>query len=267
MRIHYMSDLHLEFGAFNHPMPSGEVLILAGDITVARVLDKSKTDSQSCKTRERTLELFDTALKNFGRVFYLFGNHEPYGFDVTKVRKAVERANPNIEILDNTTVELSDDTLLAGGTLWTDMDGDCDLAKITVGSGMNDFHLVTTTEKKAQRRFTPNDAVRLHRMTRTHIAKTAKKHRDKRIIVATHHAPSFQGINPVHGGNRLDAGYASDLELYIESHPNITHWVHGHTHIQKSYRVANCQVMANCRGYVGYEQCAKTFNPDTYFEV
>ena len=44
MRIHYMSDVHLEFGALDKPLPEGDVVVLAGDITLLAALDPAKAD-------------------------------------------------------------------------------------------------------------------------------------------------------------------------------------------------------------------------------
>ena len=34
VKIHYVSDIHVEFGALDKPLPEGDVLLLAGDTTV-----------------------------------------------------------------------------------------------------------------------------------------------------------------------------------------------------------------------------------------
>ena len=36
MKVHYMSDLHLEFGQLEKKLPEGDVLILAGDMSATR---------------------------------------------------------------------------------------------------------------------------------------------------------------------------------------------------------------------------------------
>ena len=52
MRIHYMSDVHLEFGALDKPLPKGDVVILAGDITLLAAMDPAKTDASARAVRE-----------------------------------------------------------------------------------------------------------------------------------------------------------------------------------------------------------------------
>lgn len=270
MRIHVMSDIHLEFGALDKPMPSGEILVLAGDITLAAAFDKRcdrYPSSHSTALRERSKEFFDKAVANFGRVFYLHGNHEPYGANISRAPKVLKAALKGATLLNDHAVDLDDSTILVGGTLWTDMAKG--KAHDYIGGGiqarMNDFNIVTMGNKDT--RFTTYDAVKRFEKTLRLIKASAETNPDKTIVVATHHAPSYRGINPIHGGNALDAGYASDLEGFIKSHKNIRYWIHGHTHIQKSYKIGNCTVVSNARGYHQREHSAFTFNPDRSFVV
>jgi hypothetical protein len=170
-------------------------------------------------------------------------------------------------ILENETFQLDDNTILFGGSLWTDFDKKKLSVMTNIEHGLNDYRLIKIQYKDSQRRFIPMDAYKMHLKTRKTLSDVAAANPDKRIIVATHHAPSVQGISAAHHGSHLNAGYYSDLEPFIKKRPNITHWVHGHTHIQKTYSVGECQVFANCRGYIGREYCAKTFQPDKFFEV
>ena len=58
MRIHYMSDVHLEFGALQTRLPKGEVVILAGDITLLAAMDPAKPDASARAVRKNTLQFF-----------------------------------------------------------------------------------------------------------------------------------------------------------------------------------------------------------------
>src|SRR5688572_23244280 len=96
MRIHYMSDVHLEFGALDKPLPKGDVVVLAGDITLLAALDPSKTDARARRLREVTLEFFDTAQRSFDLVVYLMGNHEHYGFCIDESADAIRHHLPGV---------------------------------------------------------------------------------------------------------------------------------------------------------------------------
>jgi len=273
MKIHYCSDLHLEFGALDQSMPAGDVLILAGDITLLNCLDPEDEAYYPREAlRDRTLKFFESAAKNFGRVFYFCGNHECYDYDISLASKTIRKRLPMVTLLDGRVVALSDDVILTGGTLWTDMNGGKAHGFIggngsVWGARMNDFNLIWKSGGKEIRRFTTHDAAKLHAKSLRAITKAAEDNPDKTIIVATHHAPTFKGINPEHGGNTLDAGYATNLEGFIRARPNIKHWVFGHTHIQKEFKIGGCQLHSNARGYVGRERSASTFDIDRHFSM
>jgi hypothetical protein len=235
MRISYCSDIHLEFGPLNRPMPDGDVLILAGDITLTGVLDpEDDLYYPGAAVRERTLTFIDQCRDSFKRIFYLIGNHEAYQYDLTKTPRIIRRALKGVELLENKAVALSDDVILVGGSLWTDMNQGRDAWQ--VGRAMNDFQCITVWDKTTERyrTFTPQDAMKRFAKTKRFIKKMAKANPDKTIVVATHHAPSICGLNPEHtrsASSRINAGYYTDLHAFIEGLPNIGFWVFGHTHI------------------------------------
>lgn len=263
-KFHYMSDLHLEFGMPKFMPIEGENVILAGDITCLRALNPRMTDAQNRKLRDRTLLFFDIMRENFKRVFYITGNHESYGFNIKLEADYIKEYLPGIIHLNDSTYDLDDETVIVGGTLWTDMDRGSPVAMSMVGQGLNDFRLIN--KDSFLTRFTPEDAANLHEKTIAAIDKCCKMNASKKIIVATHHAPTYKGINPEHTNGHLNAGYASDLEAFIKNR-NISAWVFGHTHIQAKIMIGDTPVMSNARGYEGYEPSATTFNPNTWFEI
>lgn len=270
-KFHYMSDLHIEFAMPKTTMFEGENLILAGDITVLRCLNPTKTDAANRKLRDRTLTFFEHMVENFDRVFYLTGNHESYGFNIDQEAEYIAEYLPNVEHLNNTTVFIDDDTLLFGGTLWTNMNNGNPVTMETVRNGMNDFRLIYKDFEDSRFEhpvFTPKDALDKHKDTMYHLENLVKTYPEKKIVVATHHVPTIKGVNPVHhGSGDMNFGYYTDLEQFILDHPNITHWVFGHTHIQDEFEIGSTKMLSNARGYEGHEMSAKTFNPDKWFEV
>lgn len=271
MKIHYASDIHLEFGTLDQPMPVGDVMILAGDITLLNCLDPDDDDyHRRAELRERTQAFFNAAAQNFGRVFYFCGNHECYDYDITLAAKTIRKALPMVELLDSRAVKLGDDVTLVGGTLWTDMDGGKAHRRIGnngLGAAMNDFNIIWKSAKAGTSRFTTHDAVAFHQKTMKVITKAAEDNPDQTIVVATHHAPTYKGINPEHSGSSLNAGYATNLESFIRDHQNIRHWIFGHTHMQKEFKVGRCQLHSNARGYIGRERSAETFDINRHFEI
>ncbi|MGE5509903.1 MAG: metallophosphoesterase [Bacteroidota bacterium] len=265
MRIHYMSDLHLEFGAFDKPLPRGDVLLLVGDITLLAALDPSSENYERlARTRQRTQDFLEACRRNFRRIIYVIGNHEAYGYCLTWSPSLIRRAMADVELLDDCVIELDRKTLLVGGTLWTDMGGG--RAHERIRRALNDFRLIRIEKDGQLEDFDTHDAVRCHKRTLELIGQTAETHPSRTIVVATHHAPSVKGLSPEHvHSSPLNDAYYSDLEGFIAAYPNIRHWVHGHTHLQKAYRVAQCRVLSNARGYVMHEDCAATFDPNRWF--
>jgi hypothetical protein len=57
----------------------------------------------------------------------------------------------------------------------------------------------------------------------------------------------------------MNGGYSSNLEFFIEDHPQIKIWTCGHTHFVHQYYIGDTLVACNPRGYIGYEKCADEF--------
>ena len=266
MRIHYMSDLHLEFGALDKPLPKGEVLVLAGDITLLAALDTSEANAGRRELRESTLGLFDEAERNFDHVVYLMGNHEHYGFCIDDSAEAIRRHFPRVTLLEDAHVALGD-TILCGATLWTDMGGGDLATELAVQRAMSDFYVIETREGERTRALRPADARRRFTSSLAYIGKVAEENPDKKVVVATHHAPSLQGVAPSQRVSRINPAYYTDLHAFIEARPTIGAWIHGHTHVQTEYAIGQCRVLSNARGYAGRERAAVSFEPDRWFEV
>jgi hypothetical protein len=263
-----MSDLHLEYGAMTKTLPKGDILVLAGDITLAKAFLPVSDDWGLAKDiRINTHALFEQARENFSRVFYLFGNHEPYGANISHLKAVLTPYVKGATILEDEHVEIDKDTILFGGSLWTDFDKKTPSIMKQIQDGLNDYRLITIQDRNKKRTFTPSDAYRFHFKTRKELSLVAKTNSDKRIVVATHHAPSIKGVNPDYLGSDLNHGFFSNLEPFIKKLPNVTHWIHGHTHIQTTYDIHHCKVFSNARGYCMREASDRTFETNRFFEV
>lgn len=72
---------------------------------------------------------------------------------------------------------------------------------------------------------------------------------DAPTVVVTHHEPQRGSLHPVFERDLLSAAYVNELDVdggFFEV-PKL--WIHGHTHASFDYRVADCRVMCNPRGY------------------
>ncbi len=114
MRLHILSDVHLEFAPYTPPAVSTDVVVLAGDIDVG------------CNGVAWAAEHFPTST-----VLYVLGNHEYYrqahASHIARVKKRAK--GTNVVVLENDAVVV-DDTLFLGCTLWTDFNlfGDPEMA-------------------------------------------------------------------------------------------------------------------------------------------
>lgn len=262
MRVHYMSDLHLEFAPAFEP-PETDVLVLAGDITVARCLDDRFSDEAHRDVRERTLDFFAMARQRARLgVIYISGNHEPYGYDINESHAILRNvlAGDGVHVLENEVVEFEGVAFLCC-TLWTDMDRRNPVALQQVGAGLNDFHVIAHGDAT----FTPEDAADLHDRSLAWLQGELARRSEQTCIVVTHHAPTYQGINPAHAGSALNPGFASNVDEIIGEHDNLSVWVFGHTHVRARFEIAGSHVVSNAAGYPGRERHG--WDPDVSFTI
>ncbi|MBU1700261.1 MAG: metallophosphoesterase, partial [Candidatus Eisenbacteria bacterium] len=147
MRIHILSDLHLEFGPFDLPAVQADVTVLAGD-----------TD-----TGFRGIEWILRTIPDHP-VIYILGNHEYYRQTVPKfIDKFHARVEgTHIHLLEQGKATV-DDTVFLGCTLWSDMHlyDDPAIAEISARERMNDYQLIRKEPK--YKKLTPPDTILWHR--------------------------------------------------------------------------------------------------------
>jgi predicted phosphohydrolase len=128
MRLHILSDIHLEHAPFNPPKTEAEVVILAGDIHAG------------IKGITWAMVTFQNA-----PVAYILGNHEYYGQAIPKhIIKLKELAQgSNVHVLENDAFVLGDVVFL-GCTLWTDFElfGNPRVAGFYATQSMTDYRKI-----------------------------------------------------------------------------------------------------------------------------
>ncbi len=252
MRIHYLSDIHLEFGRWPKKLDvnaiDADVTVLAGDIGVG-------------------LQGLDFALTFERPVVYVAGNHEFYGQRTVakwweKARKKV--AGTHVHLLENEEVTIGDMRFL-GATLWTDYELFGPESKTEAmeeaDRAMTDFQRIFLTRRGSaqfvsdlleMRRsgdlLTPEIALAFHRESRAFLEQRLAKRSARKMVVVSHHAPSAASLDPEEAPYLDSASYASHLDALIEQ---CDLWVHGHTHSPVDYRRGCGRVVSNSRGYVG----------------
>ena len=233
MKLNFVNDIHLEFGALPENPSGNDVLVLAGDVTI-----KNRVD------------WINEIASNFKHVVYVLGNHEFYHQNLDNTyRKTKEQLADNVYLLQNESVTL-DGIAFHGTTLWSDFDRGNPLSYLQCENAVNDFRTIRADNGK--RRFTTQRAHREHNVATVFLRENVKKG----DVVVTHHGPTYKSLDDKHRGDSINGAYVSDLaDLIMDLDPVL--WFHGHLHNSSDYMVANTRVLCNPRGYVGHET-----NPD-----
>jgi len=257
MKIHLISDVHIEQNNPNYSAPEAtDLVVLAGDI--GEGISGLKWARTSFPDQQ---------------IIYVCGNHEYYGHDLSIIDLMRETASKlDIYFLENNEVIINGVRFL-GCTLWTNFN-EFSLKDIEVSwKNMNDFGAIKAESwwnneknkcaafalmnpnfnKKSyyQKSFSPITSYLLHQKSITWLTqKLSEKH--EKTVVVTHHAPSFNQLKDEYYWADLQHSYCSDLSDFIAKN-NINFWLHGHIHQRVDYMINNTRIMSNSMGYRGQE--------------
>jgi len=232
MRLHILSDLHLEFGPFTPPAVEADAVILAGDVSTGR-------------------NGLKWALKSFPDrpVVYVLGNHEFYGQKLQKLLAELKEMarGTNVYLLEDESCTVGEVTFL-GATLWTDfaLNGDPVFSEVVAQTGMNDYRRIRTLPN--YRRLKPSDTRQLHAQSRKWLENELLGLKGRKVVIVTHHAPSPDSIPAAFEGDAFNPSFASDMRRFI-TETGAKLWIHGHLHSPSDYMVGNTRILANPRGY------------------
>jgi len=258
MKLWILSDLHIEQSAWDlpKPHPDYDVLVAAGDIHTAT--DGVRWLAERAQGHP---------------VIYVPGNHEWYHRTISEeAQQAADVARAlGVHFLMNEAVTIADVRFL-GSTLWTDYQLQSpspgramDLARLR----LNDHRLINVRPDEL---FDPEDARQMHMASREWLSQSlAKRPAGVRSdVVVTHHLPHRRSIDPQYEDDPLSAAFASDL-LDLVERGGADLWIHGHTHASCDYRLVNCRVVCNPKGY-GPRRASGTiensqFDPHLIIEV
>lgn len=265
VRVHVVSDLHVDIARIAPAEKVGDILIVAGDFTTGPM------------SPEEWTRLFDEYTAVYGGaaspdVFFVLGNHEFYGRTAEDVRQASKEhrtlVRPDVEIF--------------GNTMWTDFDlyGPVDAynARRAAHYGMSDYRkiekLAPTHTLSAHRDFVTAYEKRMEVRAQAVAVNAAVAP----FVCVTHHAPTEQSLidhyrrHPIYDVRMMNAAYASNLERLMDAAvwpvsalPRL--WVHGHVHASIDYTVYNTRVVANPRGYCSVRGEPENPNFDPNFTV
>ncbi len=233
MKLHVLSDLHVEFGDFSVPDVGADAIVMAGDTHVgSRGLRWALSQDLNVP------------------VIYVLGNHEFYrdNFPGLIGNFKKEARGTNIHVLENDVLELGG-LRLFGCTLWSGMDlfGDAPVAMDAAASGLNDYHQIRNSDNN--QKLTPEETVAWHRKSVSKLIEFLESGDPERSVVVTHSCPSIRSIPERFQDHRLAPAFASNLEsIILNHHPRL--WIHGHTHDSFDYHIGKTRILCNPRGYV-----------------
>lgn len=247
MRIHFGSDLHLEFLRKRFPSEirmgrlsaeHADVMVLAGDI-------HSSTE----------------AIGVFADwpcpVLYVPGNHEFYDETIEPTLRRMRQlaSGTSVQILDCDEVVLHGVRFL-GCTLWTDylLNGGGEAQRWAMRSceSMMADHRKIHGRSSPSERFTPVHAAQIHGEHRAWLESALRRGsagaESLPTVVITHHGPHVGSIHERFSDNPCNAGFISHLDDLVAQ---ADLWIHGHVHDSFDYRVGKCRVVTNPGGYAG----------------
>lgn len=261
MRIFLLSDLHLEGNNYKHPLPDADVVVLAGDIFVARHMNRSSV----------VRKFFTKLSETYKHIIYIPGNHEYYEGYIDAVDAHIEHAfsewGITVHQLNRLGYVVIDDVAFVGNTLWTDYDNGDPVQMQIAFQCMSDFQLIF--KRKTNTQFMPADAYELHLKNRLQIMTALQMlPEDMPKVVVTHHCPIREMIHPKYEVSVLNWSFASDMALFFEQKcmTNVKYWFCGHTHEKLTHVMNGVTVMTNPRGYPGEHQDGP-FDPNCVVEV
>ncbi len=258
MKIQYLSDLHLE-RMINYEfisqninsiiVPSGEVLILAGDITK---MDKLHYNDP----------IFDHLSMYFDKIFIVPGNHEYYYLsDLNKISQPFlnEDIRDNIHLVNNVSIDYKGVQFIFS-TLWSHIN---EYESFYIERNVMDFNHI----KKGKYTLSYKDFNSLHLDAKFFIVNALKDNKNTKTVVVTHHLPTKLVVHPDYKSSIISNAFVSENYDIIADN-NIDYWIYGHSHRNiEDVKINNTILTCNQYGYQGYNLEFSGYNPKKIIEL
>lgn len=211
---------------------------------------------------------------------FVLGNHQVYHIFIKSIQdmhaelhNMFNSCDNGFKFLENDTIYfLADNILLIGCTLWTDFtaDGDATIAGNIAQTRMNDYGWKCFKDGDEIRKLHWADTVTFNNKSMEYIRQTIdeykQKHPDIKVVLMTHHAPSRKSLDARFVNSVLAPAFVSNLEHFILGTPEIKLWAHGHLHDACDYKIGECRIVCNPRGYL-YHGEGGDFNTNLIVEI
>jgi predicted phosphodiesterase len=233
VRLHVLSDLHLERGSREIAAAQADVLILAGDIA---------NGTQGVEWARSWAA---------GRpVIYVAGNHEFYGHTLPGLvdELRAEAAGSSVHVLENDAL-IVDGVRFLGCSLWSDFDFDGEenraLAMRVCERAVSDYRVIR--HNGPDRPLSAQDTRNQHLESRRWLMARLAEDHDGPTVVVTHHAPYVLWRPPEKAWRLIAGAFVSDLSELMGDRVDV--WVYGHTHRAANLEVSGTHVLSNPCGY------------------
>lgn len=251
-KIALYSDLHLECGYQDLSYlgrTDVDLIILAGDIVSYRTSHLLKDIAEIVKVP----------------VVFVRGNHEYYG--APSFTRGVGEYFGTLQELGWNTRAVFDipntDIRVIGNTQWSTMRGNKKEDDLQMLTGISDFHRIGE--------WTPEKMVQQGEFDLTVLIGELEEARDdgKRVVVASHFAPTPECRNPRFADDLLTHYFNNDYTKIIEEYSDVIEaWCFGHTHYNGVYpSVAGVPIYINAKGYPNEMQDGTPFDRQFVIEV
>jgi predicted phosphodiesterase len=234
VRLHVLSDLHLEQEPFAPPGVQADLVVLAGDVG-----------------RGTSGVEWARGWGDGTPMLYVAGNHEFYGHSfpglIEELRSVT--AGSTLQVLENDETVIEGVRFL-GCTLWTDFDFDGPERRAEAmrlcERVVNDYGQIEFEPRG--RPLAAADTREAHLASREWLEARLAEPFEGPTVVITHHAPLIRTRPSSPVWRALAGAFASDLTELMGGE-RVALWIFGHTHRAADLNVRGTRVISNPRGY------------------
>lgn len=164
----------------------------------------------------------------------------------------------NVKAYYNSVIHLDEETDLIASTLWAYVPS---AEEYLTERCVSDFNRIRNGKfRLSAQRFNEE-----HKKCRSFIEKAVAETKASKIIVATHHVPSFELMAPEFKNSSINGAFTVELGNYIADSP-IDFWIYGHSHRNIDKTIGSTQCVSNQLGYV-FQNEHLSFRIDAAIEV
>jgi len=254
MKIHLISDLHIDFKEYIHKFPECDLVVIAGDLG-----ENPYYLAELCKNNPDS------------KIIYVPGNHDFYGasFESQMMTfSSIQKDHKNLTVLQNHYIEVND-ILIFGSTLWSGLNAYGDDLK----TKLRQWYEYNISDCRYITGWSSHLMLEEHRFSKSKLAEFLEQYKDKKKIVVTHFAPSLHSVHENYSGSvPFNSYWCNNFSDNFITQADL--WCHGHVHNNFDYTIRaydsekSCRVVCNPRGYITeYGEENLNFDPNLILEI